>query len=49
MRGFVVTGHERGFANARDHEIDEAVLTLADDGDPATLGVAGRNRSPMSM
>lgn len=28
--GFVVTGHERGFANARGEEIDEAVLTLAD-------------------
>jgi len=28
--GFVVTGHERGFANARGEEIDELVLTLAD-------------------
>ncbi|MFJ5776306.1 GNAT family N-acetyltransferase [Streptomyces sp. NPDC093094] len=27
--GFVVTGHERGFANARGEEIDEVVLTLA--------------------
>lgn len=26
--GFVVTDHERGFANARDEEIDEVVLTL---------------------
>ena len=26
--GFVVTGHERGFANARGEEIDEVVLTL---------------------
>lgn len=26
--GFVVTGTERGFANARGEEIDEAVLTL---------------------
>lgn len=27
--GFVVTGHDRGFANARGEEIDEVVLTLA--------------------
>ncbi|MER7795124.1 GNAT family N-acetyltransferase [Streptomyces sp. NPDC097640] len=27
--GFVVTGRERGFANARGEEIDEVVLTLA--------------------
>ncbi|MFE2430397.1 GNAT family N-acetyltransferase [Streptomyces sp. NPDC059373] len=27
--GFVVTGHERGFANGRGKEIDEVVLTLA--------------------
>lgn len=27
--GFVVTGHERGFANARGAEIDEVVLVLA--------------------
>jgi RimJ/RimL family protein N-acetyltransferase len=27
--GFVVTGNERGFANARGEEIDEVVLTLA--------------------
>ena len=26
--GFVLTGHERGFANARGGEIDEVVLTL---------------------
>jgi RimJ/RimL family protein N-acetyltransferase len=26
--GFVVTGHDRGFANARGEEIDELVLTL---------------------
>ncbi|GAA1368531.1 GNAT family N-acetyltransferase [Streptomyces beijiangensis] len=26
--GFLVTGHERGFANARGEEIDEVVLTL---------------------
>ncbi|MER7663607.1 GNAT family N-acetyltransferase [Streptomyces sp. NPDC096193] len=26
--GFVVTGHERGFANARGEEIDEVVLAL---------------------
>ncbi|MET9669437.1 GNAT family N-acetyltransferase [Streptomyces sp. NPDC006475] len=26
--GFVVTGHERGYANARGKEIDEVVLTL---------------------
>lgn len=26
--GFVVTGHDRGFARARDAEIDEAVLIL---------------------
>ncbi len=26
--GFVVTGHERGFANARGEEIDEVVLIL---------------------
>lgn len=26
--GFVVTGHEQGFANARGEEIDEVVLTL---------------------
>jgi RimJ/RimL family protein N-acetyltransferase len=26
--GFVVTGHERGFANARGAEIDEVLLTL---------------------
>ncbi|MFF0451405.1 GNAT family N-acetyltransferase [Streptomyces sp. NPDC004609] len=28
--GFVVIGHERGFANARGEEIDEVVLTLVD-------------------
>ncbi|MFH7599018.1 GNAT family N-acetyltransferase [Streptomyces racemochromogenes] len=28
--GFVVTGHERGFAHARGEEIDELLLTLAD-------------------
>jgi RimJ/RimL family protein N-acetyltransferase len=28
--GFVVTGHERGFANARGEEIDEVCLTLSD-------------------
>ena len=28
--GFVVTDHERGFANARGEEIDEVVLTLVD-------------------
>jgi RimJ/RimL family protein N-acetyltransferase len=28
--GFVLTGHERGFANARGEEIDEVVLTLAE-------------------
>ncbi|MFD5098233.1 GNAT family N-acetyltransferase [Streptomyces albidochromogenes] len=27
--GFAVTGHERGFANARGAEIDELVLTLS--------------------
>jgi RimJ/RimL family protein N-acetyltransferase len=27
--GFVVTGHDRGFANARGEETDEVVLTLA--------------------
>jgi len=27
--GFVVTGHDRGFANARGEEIDELLLTLA--------------------
>ncbi|WP_443062673.1 GNAT family N-acetyltransferase [Streptomyces sp. NBC_00390] len=27
--GFTVTGHDRGFANARGEEIDELVLTLA--------------------
>jgi RimJ/RimL family protein N-acetyltransferase len=27
--GFVVTGSDRGFANARGEEIDEAVLTLS--------------------
>lgn len=27
--GFVVTGHERGFANARGEEIDEVTLTLS--------------------
>jgi RimJ/RimL family protein N-acetyltransferase len=27
--GFVVTGNERGFANARGEEIDEVVLTLS--------------------
>ena len=27
--GFVVTGHDRGFANARNEEIDEVVLLLA--------------------
>lgn len=26
--GFVVTGHDRGFANARGEEIDEVLLTL---------------------
>ncbi|WP_329247193.1 GNAT family N-acetyltransferase [Streptomyces sp. NBC_01478] len=26
--GFVVTGHDRGFANARGEEIDELLLTL---------------------
>lgn len=26
--GFVVTGHDRGFANARGTEIDEVLLTL---------------------
>ncbi|MCP3821321.1 GNAT family N-acetyltransferase [Streptomyces sp. A3M-1-3] len=26
--GFVVTGHDKGFANARGEEIDEVVLTL---------------------
>ncbi|GAA0289211.1 GNAT family N-acetyltransferase [Streptomyces polychromogenes] len=26
--GFTVTGHERGYANARGEEIDEVVLTL---------------------
>ncbi|MGX1884067.1 GNAT family N-acetyltransferase [Streptomyces sp. NPDC055287] len=26
--GFTVTGHDRGFANARGEEIDEVVLTL---------------------
>jgi RimJ/RimL family protein N-acetyltransferase len=26
--GFVVSGHDRGFANARGEEIDELVLTL---------------------
>ena len=26
--GFVVTDHERGYANARGEEIDEVVLTL---------------------
>lgn len=29
--GFTVTGHDRGFANARGEEIDEVVLTLTDD------------------
>ena len=28
--GFAVTGTDRGFANARDEEIDEVVLTLVD-------------------
>ena len=28
--GFVVTGRERGFANARSQEIEEVVFTLAD-------------------
>ncbi|MFD6418579.1 GNAT family N-acetyltransferase [Streptomyces sp. NPDC060194] len=28
--GFVVTGHERGFAHARGEEIDEVVLELSD-------------------
>jgi len=28
--GFVVTAHDRGFANARGEEIDEVVLTLTD-------------------
>jgi RimJ/RimL family protein N-acetyltransferase len=28
--GFVVTGADRGFANARGEEIDEVVLTLSD-------------------
>ncbi|SHM43304.1 GNAT family N-acetyltransferase [Actinacidiphila paucisporea] len=28
--GFVVTGHDRGFANARGEEIDEVVLLLAE-------------------
>lgn len=28
--GFVVTGHEREFANARGEEIDEVLLTLLD-------------------
>ncbi|MGP9021514.1 GNAT family N-acetyltransferase [Streptomyces sp. BR1] len=28
--GFVITGHDRGFANARGAEIDEVVLTLKD-------------------
>jgi RimJ/RimL family protein N-acetyltransferase len=28
--GFVVTGTDRGFANARGEEIDEVVLTLSD-------------------
>ena len=27
--GFVVTGHDRGFANARGEEIDELLLTLS--------------------
>ncbi|MGN9792955.1 GNAT family N-acetyltransferase [Streptomyces sp. OZ13] len=27
--GFLVTGHDRGFANARGEETDEVVLTLA--------------------
>jgi RimJ/RimL family protein N-acetyltransferase len=28
--GFVVTGNDRGFANARGEEIDEVILTLAE-------------------
>lgn len=28
--GFVVTGHDRGFANARGEEIDEVLLTSSD-------------------
>ncbi|MFB6978140.1 GNAT family N-acetyltransferase [Streptomyces scopuliridis] len=27
--GFVITGHDRGFAQARDGEIDEVLLTLS--------------------
>jgi RimJ/RimL family protein N-acetyltransferase len=27
--GFVLTGEDRGFANARGEEIDEVILTLA--------------------
>ncbi|WP_368483237.1 GNAT family N-acetyltransferase, partial [Streptomyces niveus] len=27
--GFVITGHDRGFAQARQGEIDEVLLTLS--------------------
>ncbi|MER6917254.1 GNAT family N-acetyltransferase [Streptomyces sp. NPDC000594] len=40
--GFLVTGQERGFANARGEEIDEVVLTLVDRPAP---GPPARDRS----